>query len=85
MRRKTRYNVATTALACCVSALLLPACAPTHAVDADAIAGPLKAVAARHDAYVVADPSLSDPEKTTALRSSKILIEIVDEAQSTGN
>ena len=61
---------------------LLASCAPKQAVDASAIAGPLKAVTVRHDAYVNVDTTLSAPEKATALRSSEILTEIVDQAMT---
>ena len=37
-------------------------------------------VADRHDQYVEGDTSLSDLEKTTALRSSKILVDTIDES-----
>jgi hypothetical protein len=60
----------------------LSGCAPKHAVDAEALSGPLNAVSDRHDAYVRADESLSEVERNTALRSSELLRGVVSEALS---
>jgi len=65
-----------------VSLVVSAACAPKNSIDANAIAVPLKSVTARHDAYVKADTSLTDVEKSTFLRSSQILNDVTNAAVS---
>ncbi len=50
-------------------------------IDVGAIESSISTVTERHDDYVEADTSLSDVEKSTALRSSELLRRIVDEAK----
>lgn len=59
----------------------LAGCASKGMVHVDSIAVPMRAVAERHDAYVNADESLSDLEKRVFLRSSQILLEVIDAAE----
>jgi hypothetical protein len=80
-RRKTR-TVAATILSLSACAVL-GACCPQKAIDADAVSEPLIRVADRHDHYVDQDASLTDAEKRTYLRTTELLREIVDAAQST--
>ena len=53
----------------------------TGMIRADAIDGPVKRIADRHDSYVKEDASLSDEEKSIYLRSSELLRRIIAEAK----
>lgn len=63
-----------------IPALMLASC-QTGMVRANAIDGPIKRIAARHDAYVILDESLSDDEKAIYLRTTELLKRIVAEAK----
>jgi len=52
-------------------------CAGAGMVRAEAIAGAVGTVTARHDVYVQADPELGDARKATYLRSSELLRRVV--------
>jgi hypothetical protein len=70
-----------------VGALLLTAClvflpgCNSHQIDADEVGPLIEKVVARHDAYVTTDPSLTDAQRESQLLSSRLLIEVVREAQ----
>lgn len=65
---------------CLAACALGVGCAPKHTINADAIDGPLYRVSDRHDAYVQNDESLSDVERSTALRDTELLRKVTDEA-----
>ena len=62
-------------------ALILPivGCDP-HMINAEAIESPLRRVIMRHDKYVNGDQGLTPRQKTIYLRSSKLLLEVIDGA-----
>lgn len=60
-------------------ALLGASC--THMISADAVDGTLRRVADRHDAYVQADPQLSDLERRADLRDTQLLRQALDTAE----
>lgn len=70
------------ALAVCFTVPMGGCQGPKSAIDATAIQEPLQDVVQRHDAYVNADPSLSETQKRTYLRSSAILTAVETEALS---
>lgn len=53
---------------------------PNDCVSAGALAGPLDSVLRRHDTYVTNDPTLTETEKATYLRSSQLIEETVEQA-----
>jgi hypothetical protein len=59
----------------------LSGCCEQGMVRAGALDPVFQAVRARHDAYVTADPKLSAADKATFLRSSKLIQDVLDEAQ----
>lgn len=64
-----------------VCLLALPGCACDRHLDVDNVGPLIEKVCTRHDAYVSVDPSLSPEERSTALRSSQILMLDVEEAR----
>ena len=63
--------------------LLLVGCADTRGfIDADAIAGVVGHVCARHDRYVIEDKTISDIHRAVYLRSSEVLQAVVNQALS---
>lgn len=77
MNKKTKTAVLGLASVCLVG------CAPKASINANTVAQPMRDVAARHDAYVNSDTSLSDLERSIYLRDTEILNTIIDEATST--
>lgn len=61
-----------------VLAVMLAGCGSM--VDATAIKGSTDLICGRHDAYVTNDPTLSDLQRQTYLRSTELLRKVVDEA-----
>lgn len=49
-------------------------------IDASVLKDPIEKVAARHDAYVQADESLSEIERRVYLRTTELLQELIREA-----
>jgi len=49
-------------------------------LSADVLDPPIQRVLDRHDTYVILDTSLSDVERSTYLRSSKLVRTILDES-----
>ena len=66
-----------------VPLLFLGGCQPNK-VDARALSGVMYPVLDRHDAYVQADDTLELVERSTALRSSELVRELVETALETG-
>jgi hypothetical protein len=66
-------------LALVFAASMLASC-QTGMIRADAIDGPVNRITDRHDAYVKADDSLSNEEKSIYLRSSELLRRVIAEA-----
>ena len=56
----------------------------TRMIDASAIQGTVHDVVATHDAYVSADPNLTDLEREVLLGNSDVLRKVVDEAAGPG-
>lgn len=53
----------------------------SNTIRVEAIRDPIRFVADRHDAYVRADESLSDLERETYIRTSRLLRELIEEAE----
>lgn len=66
-------------LATLALAATLTSCS-TSMISVDAIRDPIMLVSDRHDAYVEADPDLSDSEKDIFLRTTELLRKILEEA-----
>lgn len=60
-------------------------CSNEPSIAAADIAEPLELVAARHDAYVLSDETLTPEERDVYLRTSEMLRVLVDQAQATSN
>ena len=58
----------------------LPSCS-MNMIHVDAIANSVADISARHDAYVEADPLLSDIEREIYLRDTELLGRVIEEAQ----
>lgn len=85
MRNRTLSRLSDVRLALCMGAAVLmavsvTACAPRTSIDAEALDGMMGNVLTRHDAYVRADPALSETERSIALRSSAMVRALIDEA-----
>lgn len=65
-----------------VSASLLSGCAATSkgTIRASEVDATMRGVIERHNAYVVADEALSQPERSTYLTSSALVLNLLDEA-----
>jgi len=71
--KRTLKTVALVAFLACTS------CAADLRVKA--VAGPMRRVMKRHDAYVRADDTLSDLQRETQLRTSELLERVLTEAE----
>ncbi len=74
------------AIALCAIMLCTPGCGALglcgdSSIPATALEQPVQAVTQRHDAYILADETLSPAERDLYLRTSEMLRALVDEAQ----
>lgn len=53
----------------------------TNMIQVSAIANSVADISERHDAYVQADPNLSDLERDVYLRDTELLLYVIEEAQ----
>ena len=66
----------------CLAAACLSGCGSKGMIQASAVDTSMRVVASRHDAYVAADDTLTAEQKATYLRSSEIVVRVLDEAKS---
>jgi len=79
MKNENRRAAGFLALASLVAALA--GCAGAGKINVSAISTSVRAVADRHDDYVRSDADLTDLERRVYLRSSSLLLRVVEEAE----
>ena len=85
-RRKKGPPTASIGMVAILLSFLFTSCqCPQDSVSMTQISDPLLRVTNRHDAYVINDASLSPEQKDAYLRTSKLIRNLIDEAQAKKN